>query len=447
MGYDGRWQSTDQIPLRAVESGRIDRFGFIDPTDGGESYRYSVSGDAWGRLGSGDWRALAYVMDYHLDLFSNFTYFTDTSNGDQFEQADDRTVAGGDFRYRQELPALGHEAEWLSGVQIRQDDISPVGLYKTRARQRIATVRQDEVKQTSYAAFTSLDLRWAPWLRSEFGLRADRYNFDVQSDLAVNSGTADDAIVSPKASLTFGPWKDTEYFLNAGRGFHSNDARGTTIHVDPNDGATPVDRVDPLVRATGAEVGARTGLIPKVQIAASLWTLQLDSELLFVGDGGTTEASRPTRRTGLEIGVYYKPVDWLIADADLAWSRPRFTDTDPVGDRIPGAVERVFSLGLAIDRPDGWFGGARLRYLGPPSLTEDDRVRARPTTLVNLDAGYRFSKRWSAQLLLLNAFDEQGNDITYFYESQLAGEPAPVEDIHFHPVEPRTIRASLTVNM
>jgi TonB dependent receptor/TonB-dependent Receptor Plug Domain len=446
MGYDGSWDSTDQIPLRAVQSGQIDRFGFIDPTDGGESYRYSLSGDAWGQLGAGDWRALVYAIDYHLDLVSNFTYFTDTENGDQFEQRDDRTITGGDFRYRQALPALGHDAEWLAGAQIRRDDVSPVGLYRTVARQRIGTIRQDEVTQTSYAAFTSLDLRWAPWLRSEIGLRADQFNFDVRSDLAVNSGSADDSIVSPKLSVTFGPWADTEYFLNVGRGFHSNDARGTTITVDPNDG-TPVDRVDPLVRATGSEIGVRTGIIPNVQIAASLWTLKLDSELLFVGDGGTTEASRPTRRTGFEMGIYYKPVDWLIADADLAWSRPRFTDNDSVGDRIPGAVERVFSVGLAIDRPDGWFGGARLRYLGPAALIEDDSVRASSTTLVNLDAGYRFSERWSAQVTLLNAFDEQGNDITYFYESQLPGEAAPVEDIHFHPVEPRTIRASITVKM
>ena len=446
MGYDGSWTSTDQIPLRAVESGQIDRFSFIDPTDGGESHRYSVSADAWGELGSGGWRATVYGIDYHLALVSNFTYATDPEHGDQFEQADDRTIAGGDFRYQQKLPALGHDAEWLSGIQIRHDDISPVGLYRTVARQRIATVRQDDVKQTSYAAFSSLALRWTDWLRSEVGLRADHFDFDVESDLVANSGSADDSIVSPKLSLTFGPWTNTEYFLNFGRGFHSNDARGTTITVDPND-STPVDRVNPLVCATGSEVGLSTSIIPNVRLAASLWTLKLDSELLFVGDGGTTEASRPTRRTGVEMGIYYKPADWLIADADLAFSRPRFSDSDPAGNRIPGAVERVLSVGLAVDRPDGWFGGARLRYLGPAALIENDSVRSQSTTLVNLDAGYHFSERWSAQLTLLNAFDEAGNDITYFYESQLAGELAPVEDIHFHPVEPRTIRASVTVRM
>jgi outer membrane receptor protein involved in Fe transport len=248
-------------------------------------------------------------------------------------------------------------------------------------------------------------------------------------------------------SLTFGPWAQTEYFLNIGRGFHSNDARGTTIRVDPNDGATPVERVNPLVRADGAEVGFQSSIVPNVRFAASLWMLDLDSELLFVGDGGTTEASRPTRRTGVELGAYYTPVDWVIVDMDLAWSKPRFRDDDPSGDRIPGAVERVASLGVAVNRTNGWFGGVRARYLGPAALIEDDSVRSSSTTLVNLNAGYHFSRRMSAELTLLNVLDRRANDITYLYESQLPGEAAPVTDIHFHPVEPRTLRASITVKM
>ena len=164
-----------------------------------------------------------------------------------------------------------------------------------------------------------------------------------------------------------------------------------------------------------------------------------------MGDGGTTEPSRESRRTGVELSAYYTPVTWLIVDADFAVSRARFTDNDPVGDRIPGAVERVASLGVAVNHPRGWFGGARLRYLGPGSLLEDNTIRSRATTLVNLEAGYRFTAAIKGSVELLNAFDATGNDITYFYESQLRGEAASVADIHFHPVEPRTLRASLTL--
>src|SRR6185436_15142561 len=180
------------------------------------------------------------------------------------------------------------------------------------------------------------------------------------------------------------------FFVDAGRGFHSNDARGTTITVDPNDGVTPVDRVNPLVRARGGEIGARTAILPRTQLSASLWTLELDSELVFVGDGGITESNRASRRRGVELAAFVKPLDWLTVDADYAWSHARFTEFDIAGDRIPNAVSRVVSLGVTANHPRGWFGGARLRYLGPSPLMEDNSARASSTQIVNADVGYRF---------------------------------------------------------
>lgn len=445
MGYNGHWRSTDQVPARAVTDGDISRFGNIDPTDGGMTHRYSVSLDAWHALGAGRIDANLYGIDYQLDLISNFTYAIDQIHGDQFEQYDNRHVAGGTIAYNQLLDLFGREGTFKSGVQIRYDDIAPVALYRTQERIRFATVREDRVRQGSYSAYLSQGLQWAPWLRSELGVRADYFQFDVRSSLAANSGTANDSIVSPKLALVFGPWAKTEYFLDVGRGFHSNDARGTTITVDPNDGASPASKVTPLVRATGAEVGLRTAIIPHVQLAASVWTLKLDSELLFTGDGGTTEPSRATRRYGVEVGAYYSPIEQLVADVDLAWSHSRFTEFDPAGDRIPNAVESVASVGLTYNSPRGFFGGARLRYFGPAPLIEDNSVRSNSTTLVNLEGGYRFTHNLSLNLTVFNLFNRRDNDITYLYESQLPGEAAAVTDIHFHPVESRSIRAAVTL--
>jgi len=276
-------------------------------------------------------------------------------------------------------------------------------------------------------------------VRTEVGVRADRFDFDVESSLAANSGSANDSIASPKLSVILGPWSETELFFNVGKGFHSNDARGTTIRVDPIDGVTPVERVDPLADALGADVGVRTAALPNVQLTASLWTLKLDSELLFVGDAGVTEASRASERRGIEAGAIWNPVSWLILDADLAWSRARFAG----GDRIPGAVESVAAVGLAIDHPSGWFGGARLRHFGAAPLIEDDSVRSDPTTLVNLEAGYHITDNIQLSAALFNVFDSRDHDVTYFYASQLRGEAQPVNDIHFHPVEPRTFRVTL----
>jgi outer membrane receptor protein involved in Fe transport len=202
--------------------------------------------------------------------------------------------------------------------------------------------------------------------------------------------------------------------------------------------------VDPLVSATGAEIGFRSAAVPGLQVYGAFWGLELDSELLFVGDGGITEPSRKSRRYGVELGAFWSPLDWLIVDADYAWAHARYRESDPAGDHIPGAVETVVSLGVAVNRVDGWFGGARLRYFGEAPLIEDDSVRSDPTLLVNAEAGYRFNDRWSGIVTVFNLFDSDDNDISYFYESQLPGEAAPVEDIHFHPVEPRTFRATLT---
>ncbi len=453
MGYDGRWDSTDQIPERAVGGDCaaipfcISRFGYVDDTSGGESHRYSLSVDAWSNLDDGrGWTASAWLMDYHLKLISNFTYAIDAVNGDQFEQYDDRQVLGGRLEYVWPMSLTSLPGALRAGAELRRDDIEPVALFLTTQGRRRETVREDDVTQTSYSAYLAHDQRWNGWLRTELGLRFDHFDFDVSSSLAANSGTASDSIASPKATVVLGPWRETEYFVNAGRGFHSNDARGTTIRVDPTDGVTPVDRVDPLVAATGAEVGFRSGAVAGLQVYGALWGLDLDSELLFVGDGGITEPSRESRRWGVELGAFWTPLAWLIVDFDYAWSRARFRGNDPAGDYIPGAVEDVASLGIAVNRDDGWFGGARVRYLGEAPLIEDDSVRSDSTLLVNVETGYRFNRHWSAFLTVFNLFDAEDNDITYFYESRLPGEATPVEDIHFHPVEPRTLRATVTVS-
>jgi outer membrane receptor protein involved in Fe transport len=446
MGYDGRWRSSDQVPLRAIDSGEIDRFGAIDPSDGGSTHRYSLSGEWWRRVGSAALRASAYAVDYQLNLFSDFTYDTDLLHGDQFEQYEHRRIAGGEVDYDRPIETGALETYLRSGLQVRADFILPVGLYRTEDRARYDTVRQDDVRQQSYAAFVSLASHWTGWLRTEAGVRFDTYHFTVDSSIAANSGTASASLASPKLTVTFGPWSKTEYFLDVGRGFHSNDARGTTITVDPNDGVTPVEKVSPLVSAVGAEVGIRTAIVPHLQLAASVWTLHLDSELVFSGDGGTTEPSRASRRTGVEVSAYWTPVDFMVLDADLAWTHARYTDFDAVGDRIPNALEQVASVGMTFKHRSGFFGGARLRYFGAAPLIENNNVRAPPSLMVNLEGGYHFTAHVSGSVSVFNLLNRRDYDIAYYYASQLKGESAPVNDYHIHPAEPRTVRATVKVD-
>jgi outer membrane receptor protein involved in Fe transport len=445
MAYDADWTATDQIARRAVDQGLIDRFGTLDPTDGGESYRYSLSGSAFDQLEGWGWRTEAYLIRYKLNLWSNFTYFLDDPiNGDQFEQADSRTVVGLNPSASFDHSLLGSRSTTTVGLQLRHDDIGNVALYRTAARERIGTVREDKVRESSAGLFGELFTQWTDWFRTTAGMRADFYRFDVESSIPVNSGSLNDAIYSPKLSAVFGPWARTEYFVNYGYGFHSNDARGTVITVDPNAPLTPAEPVTPLVKTRGAEVGVKTEAIAGLQSTLALWQLELDSELLFIGDAGTTEASRPSVRRGVEWSNHWIVKPWLLLDLDVSFSRARFRDEDPAGDYIPGSIERVVSGGVSVADVGPWSASVIVRYFGSRPLIADNSVRSSSTMLTNLRAGYRIDKRWNVILDVFNLFDREASDIEYFYESQLAGEPGPVEDIHFHPVEPRNVRLTLS---
>jgi len=445
MAYDGRWSSTDQIPQRAVDAGLIGRFGTLDASDGGASSRYSVSVDYRAPVAGGDFSSTAYGIKYDLSLFSNFTFFlADPVNGDQFEQADDRTVLGwtgtwvrvDDWGERRVRNSVGYE--------LRQDRIDPVGLHATRARTRLSTIREDRVIAGSAGVYASNEVQWMQWLRSVLGLRYDHYRFDVTGTNPENSGTGSSGIASPKLSLVFGPWQRTELFLNGGYGFHSNDARGVTTRVDPSTG-DPVDPATPLVRSRGAEIGARTEAIRDVQSSVALWYLKLDSELAFVGDAGTTEAGRPSRRHGIEWNTRWRPRPWMFVDLDFAWNRARFAGDAPEGNYIPGAPESVVSAGVALQQLGPWSGALFLRYIGPYPLTEDNSVRAESSTVVDGQIGFRMSPRLLLRLDAFNLFDAKANDITYYYTSRLQGEPAEgVNDVHFHPAEPRSFRVTLS---
>lgn len=446
MGYSADWDSTDQIPERAIESGLITRFGNIDPSDGGKTYRYSIAADMQRSTSDSSTRITAYGLRYGLNLFSNFTYFLeDPENGDQIEQEDRRWVSGARVTHRKLNEVFGRHIESAIGAQLRNDVVGTIGLFKTRERQRIETVRDDSLNQTSMGLFAQSEIEWSRTFRTLVGLRGDVYWFDVDSSNPLNSGKDNDALLSPKFTAVIGPWAGTELYVNAGLGFHSNDARGATITVDPSTGE-PAERVTPLVRAKGAELGLRTVRIRGLQSTVALWYLGFDSELLFIGDAGITEASRPSRRLGVEWTNYARLNPWLTAEIDVSFSRARFTDDDPVGDDIPGALDRVISGGFTVEPVRRIFGSIRLRHFGPRPLIEDASVKSESTTIWNGEIGFRFNDRARLVLEGFNLFDSDVSDIDYFYTSRLPDEPAEgIEGIHLHPSLPRTARVALQI--
>ncbi len=443
MAYSGQWNSTDQIAKRAVDAGTLDRFDAIDPTDGGRAHRYSLSG-AWRQTGEkASTQVNVYVASWLLDLYSNFTYFLGNPvDGDQFAQPDRRTMTGINAKRAWQTQVFGLDSENEVGVQFQNDSIYN-GLLSTKARQTLSTTRRDHIVETSVGVWFQNATEWTKTFRTVAGVRADNYRFNVASDLAANSGVANATQLSPKLNFIFGPWDKTELYVNLGTGFHSNDARGTVINIDPKTG-DPADRVTPLVRSTGLEIGARTSLIEGLQTSLSLYRLDFQSELVFVGDAGNTEAGRPSKRTGFELANYYKLDDRLTLDADLAFAKARFKDAAPEGNRIPGAVEGVASLALAIDKLGPWFGAIQARYFGPRPLTEDNSVRSKSSATLNGRIGYKIGPSLQVELEGFNLTNRKVSAIDYFYTSRLPGEAAAgVDDIHFHPIESRSFRVTL----
>lgn len=444
LSYSAKWHATDQVPVRAIESGRIDRFEGIDRTGGGRTYRHGIVADSLRSNGETSTRITAFGMRYGLNLIQNFTYFlANPVDGDQFEQVDRRTSVGVKLTQRRLRQFLGRPVEWKIGAQSRHDDAGVIGLYDTVLQRRTNTVREDALRQTSLGVFGEGVLDWTSFFRTSVGLRADLYRFAVDASNPLNAGAGVDSILSPKLTAILGPWQQTEFYVNWGEGFHSNDVRCATIRVDPRTGE-PAERFRPLVKARGGEIGVRTVKLHGLHSTVALWYLDFDSELVFLGDAGVTAPSRPSRRYGIEWSNYIRLTPWMTAEADLAFTAARYSDDDPAGPRIPGSLNRVFSGALTFEPVKRVFGSVRVRHFGPRPLIEDNSVRSDSTTVWNGQFGFRFNRRVTISFDVFNLLNSRVSDIDYFYTSRLQGEPSEgVDDVHTHPSIPRTARVAL----
>ncbi len=438
MAYSNRWNSTDQVPQRAITSGQIGLYGEEDPSDGGNTSRFALSARVAGTDDAGSWKANAFIVKSELDLYNNFTYFlSDPTLGDQFHQHDDRIMAGAAASRTLNGSFAGRPMETTFGFQSRYDDID-LSLTDTYQRAFLSNVRSDKVGEGSVGVYAQNTVRWTDWLRTTLGWRGDFYEATVNSIFdANNSGYTSAAIGSPKFTMVVGPFNKTEFFFGAGTGMHSNDARGATITEEPTDPSMKVTASPLLVRTEGGEVGIRTKLVPGLDSSVSVFILDQDFEIVFNGDSGDTSASRPSRRYGVEWTNTYRPKSWLTLDADLAATHARFVgyDSDQAalyaslagfpqaqignapGNYIPNAPAMVASAGITVGEKTGWFGTLRWRYLASSPLTEDNAFRSPAISIFNGRVGYRLDNGWRIQLDVLNLLNSNANQITYAYGS------------------------------
>jgi hypothetical protein len=399
--YEGDWHPTEQIPERVIGSALCaDAYCTLDTTAGGNTSRW-IAGAA---LNGEDWNASAYLQYYDWQMQSNPTYDF------QINQFDRRMTTGG--RYDQVLvqePVF----ELRAGGELRYDDIGPVGLDEYDAGSFVVNLSNNDIRESSLGIYT--EAMWSPAaaLRLFGGLRADYFNFDVAA-LAARSfaGRKSDRQVSPKLGLAYAVAEKVELYGNWGRGFHSNDARGVVNTDNPVPGLSP---------GTGYEAGARVE-IGKLRITAARWWLDLDSELVFVGDSNSVEPKGGSERRGYEATLFWRPLDWLGIDAVYTGSTARYVD-DPDGRYVEGAVEHAGQVGLAAVR-DRWEASLRVRYLGPYALTSDNSRRAGSETSVNFRAAY-MARNMTFYADLLNVLDESGKDIVYYYPAYVGGFDPP----------------------
>jgi len=334
-----------------------------------------------------------------------------------------------------------------------------LGLDHTVNRHYLSTVSHSNVSETTVGVYLKNQTYWHEKVRTIAGLRGDFIHNDVKvldtttHDLtinAANSGNRGQALVSPKLSLIFGPWFNTEYFINGGFGYHSNDARGTTLQFDPSSG-TALDsssaRISPMARSRGAETGIRSNFIKGLNTTLALWWLESDQELVFTGDAGTTEVNGKSQRSGVEWTNYYKPTDWLTLDADFAMTSARYVTT-PEGESnnyIPNSIGRVITTGATVAAPNGLFGSIRLRHFGDMPLDPSGTYWAGNTSIVNLGAGYQHEK-YKLEVDLFNIFDSTANDIAYAYQYAYPAGASSQTGLMKHPVEPRMMRATVILN-
>jgi len=438
--HNAQWNASGEIPLRALDDGSLDRFGAIDPSEGGKTLRTTGKLNYhYDTLSGGQFFANAYAQYYKFNLYTNFTYFlNDPVNGDGIQQSDTRAIFGGDVGYRQRAEIIGMPTIGTMGFQVRVDDIhARLGTQVTR--HPLGTTTDSDILEASYAPYLKAEVQPLPWMRVTGGLRTEMFTFNVQnrcSDCVEQpAGRATSTIVLPKANLILGPWSRTEFFANYGEGYHSNDARTA---VTPGS--------SPLARARTYEVGVRSrpwgpdGL----ELMTTLWAIDLKSELVFVGDEGTTESRGPTRRRGIEAALRGQVWGPIYINGSITWSKAEFDN----GDAIPLAPELTAYGAVLVQWPEGLRSQFQVTYLGVRPLIEDGSAKA--SSWIDFDLSERYvlpvklpHGRLEAFLFIQNILNTKWEQATFFFESRLRNEAAGVNDIHFVPGNPRFFMGGL----
>nr|WP_249199528.1 TonB-dependent receptor plug domain-containing protein [Gluconobacter sp. Dm-62] len=463
MFYRGQWRATNDQPLEAIDSGMIGQYGSLDPTDGGFAERYSLSGHY--RLAADNWKWLtsAYVSHNRLTLWNDFThYLDDPINGDQQQQDETRTTVGGTSSFSREDHLAGLRTETTMGVQGRYDFLY---VDRRHTRQRITLpacpenltpgtldlCNGDNIRMGSLGLYISNTTHWTPWFRTVIGLRED-YQGGSDDNLVDGSMTKKHQwLFQPKGSLIFGPWKKTELYLSAGKGYHSNDFRSVSGSYAADEFAKGSVSVPIMTPAVSGEIGVRTTPVTHLNLQAAVFIIDFESELSYDGDAGVTSPGPASRREGVEFSAQYNPLYWLEFNTDLSFAHARYRTSDPAyygigGLYVTNAPTFVWSFGMIVDTHTHWYGGLQVRWLGGYPLVEDDALRSKGYQEVNMNVGYRFTRYLRTEVSIFNMFNSHAYAAQYAYDYRLTPGSAAQFGATGHALEPISARLAVTAD-
>ena len=429
------WDASGQVPLRAIQSGMIGRFGAIDDSEGGYTSRSNLSAKLTTYLGeTANIENQVYYSRYHFNLHSNFTfYLNDPVNGDQIRQREGRDIFGFQSKIKSEKILGGWQSSLTTGAGLRYDKIANSELSHTISRNQILSYKQlGDITETNMFAFVDKSFQKDKWL-IQFGSRLDYLHFNYRDILATTLPSKQKFIISPKVNLRYTLKNNAQLFIKAGKGFHSNDAR--VVVQDPG---------HILPAAYGWDLGINFKPVSGLFVTAAVWHLYLQQEFVYVGDEGIVEPSGKTRRTGIDVSGRYQVNNWLFADINMNLAKPRIIDNKSGEDHVPLAPTFTTTGGLNWQAPNGISGGLRFRYLEDRPATEDNSVVAKGYMITDFSFNYT-RKKFEVGIAIENLFNREWNETQFNTLSRLKNETAPVEEIHFTPGVPFFARLKMAV--
>jgi outer membrane cobalamin receptor len=432
------WVATGEIPERAVAAGTtavddngnamkigtaptiIDRFGTIDSAQGGRSTRINAIAKLSTDL-KNNWTMenQLYYTHYTFSLHVNSTFFAeDPLNGDERQQYEARDMYGYNGRLSKQSFWANSSLISALGINTRFDRTHGTEYSNvTEQYQFLDDISKGDVKQNNTGVYLDETLESGKWLFNA-GARLDYFNFNYHDTTKTN------VIVSPKINIQYTANSAIQFYLKAGKGFHSNNA----IDVIGNNG------LQTLPAAYGTDLGLNWKPMPHLYINAALWYLYLQQEFVYTDDGDIAPGGK-TKRMGVDLSARYQLAPWLFADLNVNLAKPRFADSIAGHGYLALAPTFTSTGGLDFKLNNGINGGLSYRYMHNRPGNNTNTLVADGYYVTDLKVNYT-QKRYEVGLSIENLFNTKWNEFEAEEVSQLRGEAAPIDQMSFTPGTP-----------